>query len=206
VEVAATLFAVTVKLADEAPAATVTLAGTVATAMFELERATTMPPAGATVLRVTVAVTVVAERALGAARVRPLRAAAGVTSSAAVRVSAPSVAESVTDWRLETGRVETVKPAAEAPCGTATVAGMVATARLELPSDTSVPPAGAGPLSVTVPSTPLPPTALTGLTVREESVWPASGAPKSRHTKDSERDQSLPVRTAMPILVKASFH
>ena len=205
VEATATVFAVTVKLADEAPAATVTLAGTVATATFELERAIRMPPAGATVLRLTEPVTVVAERALGAASVRPLRAAAGVTSSAAVRVSAPRVAERVTVWRLETGRVETVKPASEAPCGTATVAGTTATARLELPSETSVPPAGAGPLSATVPSTPPPPTALRGLTVREVSVWPASGVPKSRHTKASERDQGLPVRTAMPFLAKASF-
>ena len=63
-----------------------------------------------------------------------------------------------------------MKPAAEAPWGTATVAGSVATAMLELPSVTSVPPAGAGPLSVTEPSSSDPPVTFEGLTARDESV------------------------------------
>ena len=47
------------KFALMAPAATVALAGTVATAVLLLESVTVMPPAGAAVIRVTVPVEVV---------------------------------------------------------------------------------------------------------------------------------------------------
>ena len=51
-----TAFVVTVKFAESAPAATVTLDGTVAAAGFELVKATSAPPAGAAELSFTVAV------------------------------------------------------------------------------------------------------------------------------------------------------
>jgi hypothetical protein len=53
---AVTLLVLTVNIALLAPAATVTLAGTVAAAVLPLERETTAPPLGAGPLRVTVPV------------------------------------------------------------------------------------------------------------------------------------------------------
>jgi hypothetical protein len=53
-----TVFAVTVKVTEVAPEGTVTLAGTVAAAVFELESDTTAPPAGAAEVRLTVPVLV----------------------------------------------------------------------------------------------------------------------------------------------------
>jgi len=53
-----TVPAVTVKVAVVKPAVTVTLAGTVAAEVFELERATTTPPVPAACVRVTVPVPV----------------------------------------------------------------------------------------------------------------------------------------------------
>jgi hypothetical protein len=50
-----TALVLTVKLADEEPAATVTLAGTVAADVLLLESETVEPPDGAAPLRVTVA-------------------------------------------------------------------------------------------------------------------------------------------------------
>src|SRR5215469_9044962 len=52
--VVVTVFVLTVKLAVVLPAATVTLEGTVATAVLLLDRVTTVPPDGAGPLRVTV--------------------------------------------------------------------------------------------------------------------------------------------------------
>ena len=60
-----------------------------------------------------------------------------------------------------------VNVALVAPLGTVTFAGTLATEVLLLDSDTSAPPAGAGPVSVTVPVEGLPPTTLDGFTVRE---------------------------------------
>src|SRR5437899_11822693 len=75
----------------------------------------------------------------------------------------------------DTGLVLTVKVALVAPAGTVTLEGTVATPVLLLESRTWAPPAGAGPLSVTVPVEDCtPPTTLVGLSVSEETMGGAA--------------------------------
>ena len=71
---------------------------------------------------------------------------------------------------MPTGLVLTVRVALVPPAGTVTPAGTVAALVLLLESETSAPPLGAGPLSVTVPVEELPPVTLVGLTLSEASV------------------------------------
>ena len=73
----ATAVVVTVKVPEVAPAATVTLAGTVATDVLLLERVTTAPPVGAGPLRVTVPVEEVPPVTLVGFRVTEERVVAG---------------------------------------------------------------------------------------------------------------------------------
>ena len=65
--------------------------------------------------------------------------------------------------------VLTVNEALVAPAATVTVAGMLATLALLLESETAAPPAGAAPLSVTVPVDELPPRTLVGFSASDES-------------------------------------
>jgi hypothetical protein len=73
----------TVKLANVAPAGTVTLAGTEATPGLLLESRTSAPPGGAAALRITVPIEAVPPRTLVGSRVNDERLAAGVTVNAA---------------------------------------------------------------------------------------------------------------------------
>jgi hypothetical protein len=98
--------------------------------------------------------------------------AARVTVSVAVLVTPPCAADRVTEVLAVTDLVVTVNVALEAPAGTVTLAGTVATAVLLLESATTAPPDGAAPLSVTVASEVLPPVTLVGLRTSEESVTP----------------------------------
>jgi len=66
--------------------------------------------------------------------------------------------------------VLTVKVALVAPAGTVTLEGTVAAAVLLLESATCAPPAGAGPLNVTVPVEEFPPATLVGFSPSEASV------------------------------------
>src|SRR5262245_8767252 len=182
-EVAAvTAVVFTVKLALVAPAATVTLAGTVATAVFELDNVTTVPPAGAGALSVTVAVDVLPPVTLVGLSVKEATvtvvAAGGFTVSVADCVTPPADAEIVTGVVAVTAAVVTVKVALEVPAATVTLAGTEATPVLLLDSVTTVPPAGAGALRVTVPWEVLPPVTVAGLSVSDARAA-AGGAPGS---------------------------
>ena len=83
----------------------------------------------------------------------------------ALFVTPPAVAETVTEVLDEPGDVLTMNVAELPPAATVTLAGTLATEGLLLDSATSVPPAGAGPLRVTVPLEELP-----AFTVEGESV------------------------------------
>jgi hypothetical protein len=82
----------------------------------------------------------------------------------------------VTTVDAATAVVLAVKVALVAPAGTATLEGTLA-APLLLETATCAPPAGAGPLSVTVPVEDCtPPITLVGFSVSEESVGAGGGA------------------------------
>jgi hypothetical protein len=104
----------TVNPALVAPAATVTLAGTVATAVLLLESVTTVPPEGAAAVSVTVPLTELPPVTLAEPRVSALKAGAGAlgeTVSAAVRVTPWYEAERVIAVEDATTEVVTVNAA-----------------------------------------------------------------------------------------------
>ena len=70
----------------------------------------------------------------------------------------------------------TVNVALVAPAATVTLNGTIAAAVLLVESATVAPPAGAGPLNVTVPVEGVPPMTLVGFSVSEETVGGGGGA------------------------------
>lgn len=153
---------VTVKVAELAPAATVTVAGTVAVAGSLLLRVTTNPPAGAGPLRFTVPAAVSPPVTELGVSVNPV-SAGGFTVTEALALLPFEVAVISAVVAAATGDVATVKPAEVAPPGTVTDAGAVAAGSL-LVRPTISPPAGAVEPSVTVPETDAPPITLEGAT------------------------------------------
>lgn len=142
-----------------APAATVTLVGTVTPEIAEAS-AIDKPPVGAALLKVTVAVAVLGPVTDVGLTARVLIVGAETPS---VPVTEPpfAVAVIVADWFVPTATVVAVKVAVVAPAATVTVAGTL-TVELFEESDTLWPPAGAAALSVTVPVELVPPTTVVG--------------------------------------------
>jgi len=167
----ATALVLTVNVALLAPAATITLVGTVAAALLPLERETVAPPAGAGPLNVTVPVEGDPPVTLVGFSVSEERVgrACGSTVSEAVLVTPAYDAEMVTGVDAVTALVLTVNVALLAPAAIVTLADTLA-APLLLESSTCAPPVSAGPLSVTVPVEGDPPVTLVGFSVSEERV------------------------------------
>jgi hypothetical protein len=154
------------KLALVDPAAIVTLAGTLATKMLLLERATTAPSLGAGPLNVTVPVAELPPVTLEGFSFSEA-STGGTTVSEADCVTPPKTAEIVTDVAVATAPVCSVKAALVAPAETVTLDGTVATPVLLLERATTAPPLGAGPFNVTVALEEFPPVRLEGLSVNE---------------------------------------
>ena len=155
-----------VNVAVVAPAATVTVEGTVVQALSEVS-VTVDPPDGAGPFRVTVPVddvppvTVVGESVTDDG-----------TGAVTVRLAVadePDVAVIVAERSALTGVVDIVKVVVVAPAATRTLAGTV-TLELFEPRLTVSPPVGAGPFSVTVPVEELPPTIEVGFNVTDLGV------------------------------------
>lgn len=138
----------TVKVAELAPEAMLTLAGTVAD-VLEDDKATTTPAGPAGPLRVAVPVAEFPPMTVVGLTVRLVRLS-GPTVRVAVCVRPAKEPEMITDVLVETGVVVTVKVPFVAPAASVTDAGNVAEVLLEV-SATTEPPVGAGPLRVTVP-------------------------------------------------------
>src|SRR5947207_914105 len=169
---AATALVLIVKVAVVLAAGTVTLEGTVAAALL-LESVTCAPPAGASPLSVTVPVDRSEERRVGEGcnvREEAVGRGGGVTVSE-VDVPVPRQdTEIVCGVDSDMWSVVLVKVAVVLAAGTVTLEGTLAAALL-LESVTCAPPAGASPLSVTVPVDDcVPPVTLVGFNVSEETV------------------------------------
>lgn len=164
---AATPVVVTVKVPVVAPAATVTVAGTVAAALFDA-RLTVKPPVGAAPVRVTVPVDVAPPRTdVGLSETA--ETPAGVTVRFALAVPPLAAAEIEAVVLAPTAVVETVNVAVVAPAATVTVAGTVAAPLPEVRL-TVRPPVGALPVIVTVPVDVAPPCKVVGLSETAETA------------------------------------
>jgi len=167
-----------VRVALVAPAATVTLAGTVAAALL-LESVTPNPPAGAADVNVTVPCANVPPATLAGlteTAVSEAGGGGGITVSVPAFVAPPYAPVIVTDVDAPTAAVVTLNVALVAPAATVTLAGTVATALLLLDSVTTAPPAGAAVVNVADPCAAVPPTTVVGLRPIADSAAAAGAA------------------------------
>lgn len=151
------------------PAATVIVAGTVPTDVLLLERFTTIPPAGAAPVSVTVPVDDAGCVTVVGFRVK-LNSVGGFTVRVALWVGPPVHAPVMCAVDVETtGRLVTVNVVELLPDGTVTVVtDRVATAVLSLATFTTTPPVGAVEFNVTVAVDVAPPTTLVGFRPTDE--------------------------------------
>ena len=162
-----TVDVLTVNGAEVLPGVIVTVAGIVAAELL-LDMAITMPPTGAAELIVTVPVL-----DLPPATVVGFSTSDDKVGALIVRVPVfeelPRLAVNVAETWDATATVFTANVAVDFPAATVTDAGTVAAFRL-LESLMVAPPAGADPVSVTVPVAAAPPATELGLTVTEETT------------------------------------
>jgi hypothetical protein len=161
--VALTEEVVTVNVAEDAPPGTVTEAGALASALLDV-RLTVIPICGAAPLMVTKPVEDWPPYTEAGERDRPVNPA-GFTVNTAERVPLPRVAPIVTLNGAATVTVPILNVAEVPPAGIDTVAGTVATEELEERAMT-IPPEGAGALSVAVPVETAPPITTDGVRMR----------------------------------------
>lgn len=187
---------VAVKVALVAPAGTVTLAGTLATAVLLLDSVTTAPPVGAAAVKVTLPWEVPPPVTLVGFSVKLLRLNAGggggtgVTMSVAVRLVPLYVPVSVTLLFAPTVLVLTPKLALLAPAAMPTLAGTLATAGLLLDSVTTAPPEGAAAVKVAVPVAAFGPTTLLGFTNKADKL--AAAVPCALKLLAAENGPAVP--------------
>jgi len=146
-----------------APAGTTTEAGGVPAALLD-ERATVNPPTGAGLEMVTVPVDAVPPVTDPGLKARPVSFGA-VTVRVATWLVVAKEAVMFDVESVATATVVTVKVAVDAPAGTVTEPGTVATAVFDETRFTEYPPVGALPVRVTVPVEVKPPPTEAGLRV-----------------------------------------
>lgn len=174
VEAAETALIEAEKLADVAPAATVTLAGTVTDAELSV-RATGKPPAGAAAFRMTVQVFVPAVQYAVVAQLRLLTAAAGLSVMTRLLATLPALAVKVADCVEATPATVAEKLAEVALAATVTEEGTVMAALL-LDRLTVNPPVNAAELRVTLQESLPEPVNAFEPQVREDRTGVAFGA------------------------------